>query len=208
MKCAIIRCKRAASRGKSNCKQCGKSQLRCSLRRYRKASRTGTCVYCGSPVGPSSKIHCEQHHLVRKAQRRSHYEKFRAAKKCWTCGLPAPNNKSICDSCSAKKLSEQRKRVFGLTESQYEQLLRSRRKTCAVCLRPPPPGKPVLVLDHDHRTKVLRGFLCSKCNLALGLLNDSPAILRRLAAYLENKRFAKLIRGVTRSPRTGFSRSS
>lgn len=37
------------------------------------------------------------------------------------------------------------------------------------------------VFDHNHATLRFRGWLCSNCNRALGLLGDSP---RRLASAL------------------------
>lgn len=51
------------------------------------------------------------------------------------------------------------------------------------CQRPDTERK--LHLDHCHTTGVFRGWLCAQCNQALGLLNDSPAKLRALAAFLE-----------------------
>jgi len=41
-----------------------------------------------------------------------------------------------------------------------------------------------LSVDHDHRTKRVRGMLCVNCNTLLGLAKDRPTILRRLARYL------------------------
>jgi hypothetical protein len=41
-------------------------------------------------------------------------------------------------------------------------------------------------VDHDHKTGQVRGFLCGKCNWALGYVDDSPAICRGLADYLED----------------------
>jgi hypothetical protein len=38
--------------------------------------------------------------------------------------------------------------------------------------------------DHDHKTGLFRGWLCSHCNLALGHARDSAKILRKLADYL------------------------
>ena len=38
--------------------------------------------------------------------------------------------------------------------------------------------------DHCHTQKVFRGWLCSKCNMAAGLLQEDPAKVDKLAAYL------------------------
>jgi hypothetical protein len=38
--------------------------------------------------------------------------------------------------------------------------------------------------DHCHETGKLRGWLCSRCNQALGLLRDDPEILRKAIQYL------------------------
>jgi hypothetical protein len=43
------------------------------------------------------------------------------------------------------------------------------------------------VWDHCHRTGKFRGWLCSPCNTALGMVYDNPATLRALADYLDNK---------------------
>jgi hypothetical protein len=43
-----------------------------------------------------------------------------------------------------------------------------------------------LCLDHCHKTGKARGWLCIKCNSALGLANDSPRLLRKLADYLDS----------------------
>jgi hypothetical protein len=46
-------------------------------------------------------------------------------------------------------------------------------------------GEQELHLDHDHVTGSFRGWLCRNCNIALGVVRDSPSILRKLASYLE-----------------------
>jgi hypothetical protein len=43
-----------------------------------------------------------------------------------------------------------------------------------------------LTLDHDHATGIVRGMLCWQCNTALGLVDDDPTLLRKLAEYLEH----------------------
>jgi hypothetical protein len=42
------------------------------------------------------------------------------------------------------------------------------------------------VLDHDHKSGKFRGWLCNKCNSALGWLEDDINYVRRALNYLEN----------------------
>jgi hypothetical protein len=43
------------------------------------------------------------------------------------------------------------------------------------------------VLDHDHKTKEFRGWLCHKCNRALGAFNDDYKILLKAVDYLKGE---------------------
>lgn len=46
-------------------------------------------------------------------------------------------------------------------------------------------GKPRhLHLDHDHETGVFRGWLCTRCNMAIGLLGDSKPGVKQAIKYL------------------------
>jgi hypothetical protein len=54
---------------------------------------------------------------------------------------------------------------------------------CAVC------GEPLIgprepVVDHDHKTGIVRGLLHGSCNSGIGLLKENPIILERAADYL------------------------
>ena len=52
---------------------------------------------------------------------------------------------------------------------------------CEICCR----SDLRIVWDHDHASGLFRGWICDHCNKILGLVKDSPATLRALAAYLE-----------------------
>lgn len=47
-----------------------------------------------------------------------------------------------------------------------------------------------LVPDHCHETGLARGWICVKCNLALGLLGDTLEAAERAVAYLKRARIA------------------
>lgn len=53
---------------------------------------------------------------------------------------------------------------------------------CEICGKQPDKS---LHLDHCHKTNNFRGSLCLKCNVALGLLDDSKDSLINAIAYLE-----------------------
>lgn len=73
---------------------------------------------------------------------------------------------------------------YGLTSEQQWELLTSQDGKCASCGEPLKPGKDTH-LDHDHVTNRARGFLCCQCNVAIGMMRDSPLLLRKAASYLE-----------------------
>lgn len=70
---------------------------------------------------------------------------------------------------------------FGLTVEDYDRLLDEQDGRCAVCFAPPKPNR-ALAVDHDHQTQQVRGLLCTRCNVALGLLDDD---LDRIALLME-----------------------
>jgi hypothetical protein len=55
---------------------------------------------------------------------------------------------------------------------------------CAICGADKPGGTGRWHTDHDHVTGTVRGVLCHKCNIGIGMLGDSPALLRAAIAYL------------------------
>jgi hypothetical protein len=75
----------------------------------------------------------------------------------------------------------ERLRRYGVTHEQYAAAVAAQNGRCAAC-----GDECRLVLDHDHRTGVPRGLLCSACNVALGYLRDDPDRVRGALAYLEN----------------------
>lgn len=120
---------------------------------------------------------------------------------CEKCGTPAPGER--CRSCLNEyqrrwrkknrgryKASERETKLrhkYGLGPEGYASLFRAQGGTCALC--PATQGRPnaggPLHVDHCHETGIVRGLLCTHCNVALGHIADrlhlaSPVVLTYL----------------------------
>jgi Autographiviridae endonuclease VII len=83
------------------------------------------------------------------------------------------------------KLKERKRtlRKYGLTLEQYDALLSSQNGVSAIA------GDPYsgFVVDHDHKTGVVRGLISSELNAAIGAFGDSPDLLEAAAKYLRER---------------------
>ena len=91
---------------------------------------------------------------------------------------------SRCRACASMAAHELRVTdQYGLRPGEYESILQSQGRRCAICRARPISIR--LATDHDHLLNIVRGLLCSKCNHELlGAAHDSLPILVRAVAYL------------------------
>lgn len=71
---------------------------------------------------------------------------------------------------------------FGLTPDDYYRLYADQDGVCAICRKAEPERR--LAVDHCHSTDKVRGLLCRKCNMGIGLLGDDPKVIARAHSYL------------------------
>jgi hypothetical protein len=75
------------------------------------------------------------------------------------------------------------KKEYGLSKHAHADLVGAQGGGCAICGHQPTDSFKLHV-DHCHSTGRVRGLLCSKCNQAIGLFNESPEIMRAALRYL------------------------
>lgn len=78
-----------------------------------------------------------------------------------------------------------RLRQYGITQEDFDALLKQQDNVCAICEKPCITEQP-LSIDHDHTTNKVRGLLCRKCNSGIGMLGDSPLLLEKALKYLKS----------------------
>jgi hypothetical protein len=85
------------------------------------------------------------------------------------------------------------KRLYGLSEDQYNAMLDKQGACCAICksdtswsrnYKHKKNGSSRFMVDHCHETGKVRGLLCTRCNRALGLLGDRTDLFLRAVEYL------------------------
>lgn len=92
------------------------------------------------------------------------------------------------DKCRATRRGARGRAVwlktrYGMTAADYDTMVAQQHGVCAICKK---KSRGRLHIDHSHETGLVRGLLCSDCNMGLGRFKDDPASLRTAAAYAES----------------------
>ena len=87
---------------------------------------------------------------------------------------------SWCRKCRSTYRNEINRCVFRDSISD-ENLKRLKKKiiSCQICGK-----KEDLVVDHNHKTNIVRGILCNHCNRGIGHFLDNESLLKSAIKYL------------------------
>jgi hypothetical protein len=99
------------------------------------------------------------------------------------------NSCKICRKSEYSKDKSRNNRLknnYSLTEIQLQQLFISQEQKCKICKKhfEKVSTHKGLYIDHDHKTKKVRGLLCGRCNRLLGNACDNTDILLSAILYL------------------------
>lgn len=76
-------------------------------------------------------------------------------------------------------------RSYGITSELFEEYVRSQDGKCKICgvlFSSDVSTRPCI--DHDHNTNEIRGILCNKCNIGIGMFGDNAFVINRAINYL------------------------
>ena len=113
-----------------------------------------------------------------------------------------------CKICSRKKVSDWRfrnptkvkkynktyvknfflKKFYNISLNDYYVLRKKQSNKCAICKIRQSKLQRLFSVDHDHKTSIVRGLLCAKCNILLGNCNENPEILKSAIDYLRKNK--------------------
>lgn len=159
------------------------------------------CLWCGDVYQPKTRrsLLCSEECKSAHAVERWRKQKAVVPRKrhCHKCGVLTDQPSSrrgicVCDDCRVPRSEIQaraellrRVRRYGLTVEQYDAIWERQGRRCGIC-GVTEPTKKGWVIDHCHDTGIVRGILCSRCNVGIGMLGDSEANVAKAGWYLAN----------------------
>jgi hypothetical protein len=111
-----------------------------------------------------------------KIWRLKNLERFKATQKA--CYLR--RREYYCE----KERRRFRFKLYGVTEEQFQTLLKKQNGVCAICGRKQRNGYS-LCIDHNHKTGAVRGLLCLSCNTMLGWLQMNRSNIEKYLSGCE-----------------------
>ena len=142
---------------------------------------------CAEPV--KAKGLCKMHY--QRSLRHGHTKCTTRTRPAKTCYLGGCGNQLYAKGLCHAHYAKQRKwSAFGIDAERYQEMLVEQNDVCAICKQPERTADGLsgktkdLAIDHDHTTGAVRALLCSSCNTALGLFQDSPVLLDAAKQYL------------------------
>ncbi len=105
---------------------------------------------------------------------------------CKTCQNKASSEwaKNNPEAVKRFRRKSKLKEKYSISEDDFNYLLSKQNYRCYICNIVPTRDRHLNV-DHCHTTGKVRKLLCDKCNMALGLVNDSKETLLKMFNYLE-----------------------
>lgn len=170
---------------------------------------TGTKRYCDK-CAPIVRKERDKRRAQERSQENLRALEAKGPGNCETCQREFKRDRNdtrrFCDSCrlerrrAADRLKQRAERKtpeykaryrdymlrksYGISTEQMGSIFDAQGKRCAICKSSTPHWDRGWHVDHNHRTGAVRGVLCHKCNLMIGLAMDSPTTLTSAAQYL------------------------
>lgn len=169
---------------KKRCIKCGKHRLLKFFYEHprMKDGHLNHCVACHARAGRTNYNKNVEYYRKYNRDRQREWRKKPGSEK------KTREYKARYKKTHPERLRELRRRKnirgYGITPEEHKEMVKKQKNRCAACGGPPTGRWKKLVIDHCHKTKKVRGLLCSKCNTAAGHLNDDPRKASSLARYL------------------------
>ena len=129
-------------------------------------------------------------HLTRKEKNKIYQKRYRESEKGKANGKRYRQSPKGKLNSRVASIRHRLKRRYGLSLSDYNEMLKEQNGVCWICKRPETMRqggrlKP-LAVDHCHESGVVRGLLCNRCNRVVGFVEEDISILQSSIDYIKS----------------------
>ncbi len=184
------------------CNRCKENKLEFEFPKKPNGKPTRICKNCISKYGREYRR--QNKHLINE-RKKQHAEKNKSKIAAYQKAYREKNkekakeyHKQYLKKNPQKRTEEQKvrlkpylrefhlKKKYGITEADYERMLSDQGGGCVICGTKDPRGRNHnrFHVDHCHITGIVRGLLCSRCNVGLGSFQDDVTLLNKAISYL------------------------
>lgn len=78
------------------------------------------------------------------------------------------------------------KKKFNISLEEYKLMFENQNYKCKICKTDKTELGRLLCVDHCHKTGVVRGLLCDRCNRGIGTFNDDITLLTTAIEYIKS----------------------
>lgn len=173
-------------------KKCTKGHL------HLKYASSGNCVKCIEERRKTVEINFRGKSSKRNEENQKRAEEaIKNGYKTYIPNNPCPHghfNRFVgsnnCVECSRITLEKRKiqnkwlriKKIYGITQDDFIQMQKEQNFKCSIC--DTNLTQKNTHIDHCHKTNKVRSLLCSRCNQAIGLLDENIEKLEKTIKYL------------------------
>lgn len=143
-------------------KKCSKCQIKINFEN--KVKNRNLCIECRRKYDQQWRDKNRTH--VRESAKKSYYKRF----------------EENPDRLRKVRRSNSLKKNYNISLTEYNSILISQNYVCCICKK---TDKKNLAVDHDHKSLLIRGLLCARCNTVLGKVEDNIELLFSMIKYLD-----------------------
>jgi hypothetical protein len=135
-------------------------------------------------------VHKRQRAKQRYAEDPKYRERKKAARRLFRAAHKAEINEQRRRQCASDpefRDSLNRAKTlcrYNLTDEELAALQAQYNSICPICLR-----KKKLQVEHCHKTRIVRGLTCRRCNSGGGFFYDDREMMRRAADFYDPRRY-------------------
>lgn len=115
---------------------------------------------------------------------RAYHQRYREAHRAKAAEYQRSYRELNKERLLEQKRRSARQRNYNLTHEQFTQALLNQNGVCKLCSQS--LSEQTANVDHCHRTRRIRGILCTRCNMTLGFLEKARDRIPALLDYCDN----------------------